>query len=265
MKKQLLTISSLILGIITFGQVGLNTYNPTSTLDIRAKFSSGSFTNVDGLLIPRVDRQRAQIMINTPISTQIYVNSIATGSQTGTAVNIDAIGFYYFDGNVWQKFITAATTAQKIYALLAVSTGQTWQTPYTDIPWINQGGINANLISISATGGITLPPNKTFLLECNISWLPTSTLPDGQWLKYRFIPNFTNAVNIAGYQESSTEAVNDGGAIPAKLIIKTSNIPLEVKVYGSSPLDPSNNIYRLNSNPLSPDKGSGTYLLIQEL
>ncbi|WP_449397819.1 hypothetical protein [Chryseobacterium wanjuense] len=265
MKKHLLTIFILTIGTITFGQVGFNTFNPTSTVDIRAKFSSGGFTNVDGLLIPRVDRMRAQNMINTPTSTLIYVNSISTGSQAGTAINIDDIGFYYFDGSVWQKFTTAVTEAKKIYALLGVPSGQTWQSPFTDIPWVNQGGINANLISISATGGITLPPNRTFLLECNINWLLTSTLPDGQWLKYRFVPNFTNAVNIAGYQESSTETANDGGVIPAKLIIKTSNVPQEIKVYGNAPLDPSTNIYRFNSNTLSPDKGSGTYLLIQEL
>ncbi|WP_390453941.1 hypothetical protein [Chryseobacterium sp. Alg-005] len=84
-------------------QVGINTSTPTSTLDVVAKNATGTTTNVDGLLIPRVDRQRAQSMTLVPTSTLIYVNSIATGNQTGTALNIDAVGYYYFNGTVWTK------------------------------------------------------------------------------------------------------------------------------------------------------------------
>jgi hypothetical protein len=42
-------------------------------------------------------------MTSVPTSTLIYVNSIATGTQTGTAASIDAIGYYYFDGTAWAK------------------------------------------------------------------------------------------------------------------------------------------------------------------
>lgn len=59
------------------GQVGINTSSPTSTLDVMAKNTTGTATTVDGLLIPRVDRQRAQSMNAIPISTLIYINSIA--------------------------------------------------------------------------------------------------------------------------------------------------------------------------------------------
>ncbi|WP_054509917.1 hypothetical protein [Chryseobacterium sp. ERMR1:04] len=84
-------------------QVGINTALPAASLDITAKNTTGNSPTVDGVLIPRVDRQRAQSMIGVPASTLLYVNSVATGTQLGTAVNIDSIGYYYFDGLVWVK------------------------------------------------------------------------------------------------------------------------------------------------------------------
>ncbi|WP_131707563.1 hypothetical protein [Chryseobacterium angstadtii] len=105
MKKTiLLTIITLFNVMIKiFAQVGINTPDPTATLDLVAKNSTGTTTNVDGLLIPRVDRERAQSMTAVPLSTMVYVNSIATGTQTGSAVNIDAAGYYYNNGTVWIK------------------------------------------------------------------------------------------------------------------------------------------------------------------
>lgn len=104
MKRFQLSILCLAAGIsFAIAQTGINNNTPLSTLDITAKNPTGTTTNVDGLLIPRVDRERAQSMIDVPISTLIYVNSMATGTLTGTAVNIDATGYYYFNGTVWTK------------------------------------------------------------------------------------------------------------------------------------------------------------------
>lgn len=88
-------------------QVGINTPTPQSTLDVTSKDPTGTATSVDGLLIPRVDRQRAQSMSGVPNSTLIYVNSL-TGTAAGLAANVDALGYYYFDttANAWQKLDT---------------------------------------------------------------------------------------------------------------------------------------------------------------
>lgn len=86
-----------------YAQVGINTATPASTLEVVAKNSTGTTTNVDGLLVPRVDRQRAQSMTTVPTSTLIYVNSVATGTQLGTAINIDAVGYYFYNGTAWVK------------------------------------------------------------------------------------------------------------------------------------------------------------------
>lgn len=103
MKKQLLSIALFALATSAYGQVGINTTTPATTMDITAKNATGTTTAVDGLMIPRVDRQRAQSMTSVPTSTMIYVNDISTGAASGTAVNIDAVGFYYYNGVAWVK------------------------------------------------------------------------------------------------------------------------------------------------------------------
>lgn len=78
-------------------QVGIGNVAPASTLDITATNPTGATTNVDGILIPRVDRQRAGAMTAIPNGTMIFVNSIATGTATLINTNITATGFYFFD------------------------------------------------------------------------------------------------------------------------------------------------------------------------
>jgi hypothetical protein len=110
-KQNTLNLAS-VFGILLFininslnAQVGIGNSSPASTLDISAINGTGTTTNVDGILIPRVDRQRALSMTAIPASTLIYVNSILTGTATGQAININSTGFYYFDSStsIWTK------------------------------------------------------------------------------------------------------------------------------------------------------------------
>src|SRR6187549_3269861 len=87
--------------IAGMAQVGIGTAIPAATLDITAANLTGS--SVDGLLVPRLTRLRAQNMIGTPISTVIYVNDVSVGTTTGTTTNVTAVGFYFFDGAYWQR------------------------------------------------------------------------------------------------------------------------------------------------------------------
>lgn len=111
MKKNLPVYLAITLfcSLFSYGQVGIGTTTPTSTAEIVAKNPTGATTNVDGLLIPRVDRQRAQSMTGVPNSTLVYINSIATGTATGQTVNVTSIGFYYFDTTLtqWVKLETS--------------------------------------------------------------------------------------------------------------------------------------------------------------
>ncbi|WP_415324527.1 beta strand repeat-containing protein [Chryseobacterium sp. MMS23-Vi53] len=111
---------------ISIAQVGINTANPVSTLDIIAKNATGNSTNVDGITIPRVDRARAQAMASIPLSTMIYINDISTGTNSGTTIDVTSVGFYYFDGIKWVAIIT--TPSNNDWR----TTGNTGTTPGTN-------------------------------------------------------------------------------------------------------------------------------------
>lgn len=123
MKK--ITFLFLLVSFYSYCQIGVGTTTPNSTLDIVARNPTGTSTTVDGILIPRVDRQRAQSMTGLTTSTMIYVNSIATGTATGTAVNITSIGFYFFDGTVWQRVATGNNTNWALAGNLGTNGGTT--------------------------------------------------------------------------------------------------------------------------------------------
>jgi len=110
MKKNTIILFTLLSSVFAFSQVGINTPDPKATFDITAKEATGTSRNVEGLLIPRVDRERAQSMFEVPVSTLVYVNDISTGLQIGTAINIDDIRYYYFDGSAWIKLNAAGSS-----------------------------------------------------------------------------------------------------------------------------------------------------------
>ncbi|WP_123905656.1 hypothetical protein [Chryseobacterium sp. ERMR1:04] len=93
----------LMVNSFAFAQIGVNITEPKATFDINAKNTTGTSGLAEGLLIPRVDRQRAQSMTQIPVSTLLYINDITTGTQIGTTINIDEVGYYSFDGGAWVK------------------------------------------------------------------------------------------------------------------------------------------------------------------
>ncbi|WP_415325852.1 hypothetical protein [Chryseobacterium sp. MMS23-Vi53] len=103
MKNKITITLALTVANIAYAQVGVNTSAPKATFDITAKSDKGTSTNPEGLLVPRVDRQKAQSMTGVETSTMIYVNNVSTGTLAGTAVNIDKVGYYYFNGTAWVK------------------------------------------------------------------------------------------------------------------------------------------------------------------
>ena len=106
MKKIFLPLAVLLTTTIN-AQVGINTDNPKATLDISAN-PDGTIAVPSGLLIPRITRAIAQNTVPIPQeSTLVYVNELS-GTQTGAAIDINTIGFYYFKENKWNKLITGA-------------------------------------------------------------------------------------------------------------------------------------------------------------
>ncbi|WP_294251508.1 hypothetical protein [uncultured Chryseobacterium sp.] len=87
------------------GNVGINTLTPKTTLDIVAKAGS---TDADGLQAPRLTRAALTAKGNGVYGTDqagaiIYISDITGGDAASQRVNITATGYYFFDGNLWQK------------------------------------------------------------------------------------------------------------------------------------------------------------------
>ncbi|WP_126654159.1 hypothetical protein [Chryseobacterium aureum] len=92
MKKLLSAIAVVMLTSTLFGQVGINTSNPESTLDIRAKNHLGTVSSADGVLVPRVN----DLSVNGSVNGQLVYLISNAGSFTK--------GFYYWNGTAWTGF-----------------------------------------------------------------------------------------------------------------------------------------------------------------
>ena len=95
---------SLLCTQLLFSQIGINTDNPSSTLDVSAKTTDGS--RPEGLLAPRLTGDQIKAG-DTQYTTDQKGNIIYATSAVSTAsaktINITEEGYYFFDGNIWQK------------------------------------------------------------------------------------------------------------------------------------------------------------------
>lgn len=94
------------------GRVGINTVTPRSTFDLNGQKDSGGVllvTDITGLQAPRVTREELTAKGNLLYGpdqkgTVVYITDISNGDILSQRVNVTAIGYYYFDGILWQKF-----------------------------------------------------------------------------------------------------------------------------------------------------------------
>lgn len=145
MKTKFTHLTAILISGISFAQVGINTASPKTTLDVSAtRDTSGVITNntqTFGLQAPRLTR--AELTANTATygtnqtGALIYITDVTGGDATGQRINVTAMGYYYFDGTVWQRLTQATnavapaiSTLQCTTAYLSPST-YTPGTPYT--------------------------------------------------------------------------------------------------------------------------------------
>lgn len=79
--KKTLFFTSLMISSLALSQVGINTSSPASTLDVTAKNSTGTDSNIDGLLIPRVDRQSTEYERSSNLYTNLCKQYCNRGSK----------------------------------------------------------------------------------------------------------------------------------------------------------------------------------------
>ncbi|MBN3663091.1 hypothetical protein ACQ1Q1_01725 [Ornithobacterium rhinotracheale] len=117
MKKTLLLMSLLPLAVFAQekGRVGINEGDPKATLEISVSKENESTKTKEGILIPRVSRQRAADMgSDVTESTLIYVDDISNGSLTGTTFLVNEKGFYFFKDKVWRKIEGTSTFTRNV-------------------------------------------------------------------------------------------------------------------------------------------------------
>lgn len=102
MKKNIILLGTLLISGIAFSQVGINTNTPKATLDVVGKATDTS--SLDGITAPRLtgDQLRAKTYTTAQTGTLVYVATPDT-APAGQTINVNSIGYFYFDGAIWQK------------------------------------------------------------------------------------------------------------------------------------------------------------------
>jgi hypothetical protein len=90
-----------------YAQVGINTVSPMVTLHIQGQPTN--ITLADGVIPPNLTRGEL-ISKNSLYDTDqtgafVYINSISNlDPSTPKTIRIKSVGYYYFDGEIWQPF-----------------------------------------------------------------------------------------------------------------------------------------------------------------
>ena len=105
MKKIIISIG-VLMSCAAYSQVGIDTETPKATLDVTGKPTD--FSKADGIIAPRLtgSELKAKDVLYTvdQKASLVYVTEALVASDTTSkTVNVTSIGYFYFDGNVWQK------------------------------------------------------------------------------------------------------------------------------------------------------------------
>lgn len=215
---------------LTWSQVGVGTTTPASTLEVVATNPTGASTNVDGILIPRVSRQRAQNMAGTPTSTLIYVNDIASGTATGTTINVTSVGFYFFNtSGVWERISTGLNTNWSLTGNAATNPATNY-IGTTDTQDLRIRTNNTNRWNISNTNNGQLQSYS----------LGTAALPIYSWQSDPNTGMFSSAADNLNFSTNGVQRVSIGNTGNVGINIAPSAYKLDVNsgtgdaVYGHS-------------------------------
>jgi hypothetical protein len=130
--KKLTTIALfLTLSTVAYAQdarVGINTTTPKTTLDVSGKtdtFGNLLTTDVTGMQAPRLTRAELTAKGNVLYGTDqkgalIYITDITGGDANATSprIKITTIGYYYFDGTIWQRVISSGAGDSNFWSLV---------------------------------------------------------------------------------------------------------------------------------------------------
>ncbi|NDW09311.1 hypothetical protein [Dysgonomonas sp. 520] len=144
MKKILLFLPLFFACNIAYGQVGVNTETPSATMHVTPTKTDA--TTAEGIIAPNLTR--AQLISKDARYTALQKGSIVyvtdlSGTTTTKTAKVTSVGYYYFDGSVWQQFVNNVPTTE---------------------PWYVQGGITqatGNAQNIFQSGNVAIGSNTS--------------------------------------------------------------------------------------------------------
>ncbi|NDW10789.1 hypothetical protein [Dysgonomonas sp. 520] len=143
MKKSSLILLILLAVTALKAQVGVNTESPSVTMHVTPTKTDA--TTAEGIIAPNLTRAQliskdAKYLVAQK-GALVYVTDLS-GTLTTKTAKVTAVGYYYFDGAVWQPFYNNAPTTE---------------------PWYVQGGTSqatSNTQNIFQTGSVAIGSNS---------------------------------------------------------------------------------------------------------
>mgnify|MGYP003574914301 CR=1 FL=1 len=120
MMKKKLSVAFILLTMLQINaQVGINTQAPTTSLDVRGKVDTNGVSlpsDMTGLQAPRLTRAELTSKGDTLYGTDqkgalVYITDVAGGDALSQRLKITTVGYYYFDGALWQSVSNATGIA----------------------------------------------------------------------------------------------------------------------------------------------------------
>jgi hypothetical protein len=194
MKKFLLTAIMLVglsaLSKAQQGRVGINTTTPAATLDVVANTADNA--RPDALLVPRMTR--AQLLAKDAAYTAAQNGALAfvttiDGTATPKTTNVTAVGFYYYDGQTTNTWITVG--------------GGGTVTPA--VPTVRTSATGADLSAADLDGYVFLTTNA------DLSTIPVSAATKGRSITLVKVGGGTLTVNGASAASVNSMTVNGRG------------------------------------------------------
>ncbi|MDM1547473.1 hypothetical protein HX096_06305 [Empedobacter falsenii] len=227
MKKNLFSfVLVVMLSSISYGQIGINTDKPTSTLDVSTK-KNGSILEPQpyGIQAPRLTKQElSNLPANTYGTNQegviIYINNVTGNNFVDSTKKITKEGYYYYNGKEWITMegsspafggwnivgteANGTTSSQNIYQMGRVAIN-------TDNP-IHQLDVNGTMKIKNLTNGDASVVNDDFgLYNQNAN----------SWMRFavKGSDNNENGKSAIAFYTTATEAKPNGGSGTAAMMI----------------------------------------------
>ncbi|NDW10552.1 tail fiber domain-containing protein [Dysgonomonas sp. 520] len=236
MKKSFLFLLTLLTCTIAYGQVGVNTENPRATVDVTPLKTDG--TTAEGVIAPNLTRTQLISKDARYSAAQrgaiVYVTDLS-GTLTAKTIKVTAVGYYYFDGSIWQPFFYNMPTTEPWY-VQGTTTQATGNAQ--DIYQIGNVAIGSNTSSaykLKVTGAVNTTYNTVLASDSGyvsvgiamydddgsgrlgygtrLIFLGTGGNTDPVWLvKYNEAPDATELHMNIGDNANTTDALVVGSA-----------------------------------------------------